>query len=355
MKKVKIVVSDFHLSKGRRLPDGSVNELEEFTETDKFLELVEHYSTGEYADADVELIANGDFFDLLSVDHNRNYTERITEQLSVEKMHLIIRGHNRLFEGLAAFCAGPNKHLTFIVGNHDAGLLWERVQEVIKRRISPSVRFFEESYDFDGVFVTHGHQYEFLMHVNPRDFYYVNAEGEKILRLPWGGYFVVNVVARHRAAHPEIARIRPFGKYLRWTFLHQHIYFWRIIWNLVYFWARNRFHPDPDRRREFYLSPLRMRDAMTHQSMLQTVEEILVNTSYRIVIVGHSHRPGYWNFGIHGELFNTGTWTEVMDLDLAKFGRRKERTYALIEYDEQGPRASLYNWYGETRMVERVA
>jgi len=67
MKRVKLVVSDFHLSRGRWLPYGLRNPLEDFHQDEKFQDFLEHYSTGPYSDAEVELIVNGDFFDPLAV------------------------------------------------------------------------------------------------------------------------------------------------------------------------------------------------------------------------------------------------------------------------------------------------
>src|SRR4051794_761153 len=65
--KIKLVVSDFHLSRGKWLPNGRRNPLEDFHQDVKFKEFLEHYSTDAHADFDVELIINGDFFDPLTV------------------------------------------------------------------------------------------------------------------------------------------------------------------------------------------------------------------------------------------------------------------------------------------------
>jgi UDP-2,3-diacylglucosamine pyrophosphatase LpxH len=354
VKRLTVVVSDFHVSKGVRLPDGTLNQLEDFFETERFLELVDHYSTGAHADDDVELVVNGDFFDLLTVDHRRNYSERITEPLVVEKMRAILRGHDALFEGLAAFCARPGKRLAFVVGNHDAGLLFDRVQDLLRDRISADVRFFPDAHAEGGVFIAHGHLYEFLHHANPRDFAY-ERDGEKVLRLPWGSYFVLNVISRAKRQRPYIDRVRPFRKYLRWAFFNDVFFFWRLILALIYFWVRNRLHPDPDRRREFRLSPLRIYDATTHRPLPRIAEEILVHTHYRVVVFGHSHRAEYRNFGIHGEYFNTGTWAPVIDMELGgRAGTTRDLTYVLIETEDDRPRARLLRWIGERRVFEDV-
>src|SRR6185312_6549304 len=66
-KKIKLVISDFHLSRGKWLENGRRNPLEDFHQDERFKEFLEYYSTGKYKDYDVELIINGDFFDPLAV------------------------------------------------------------------------------------------------------------------------------------------------------------------------------------------------------------------------------------------------------------------------------------------------
>jgi predicted patatin/cPLA2 family phospholipase len=50
--KLKIVVSDFHLGKGKILRDGTQNILEDFIYDREFAEFLAYYRTGPYADAD---------------------------------------------------------------------------------------------------------------------------------------------------------------------------------------------------------------------------------------------------------------------------------------------------------------
>ena len=68
LKKIKLVLSDLHLGKGRQLENGSLNSLEEFYYADKLVEFIQYYSSGAYRDYDVEIIINGDFLNFLQVD-----------------------------------------------------------------------------------------------------------------------------------------------------------------------------------------------------------------------------------------------------------------------------------------------
>ncbi len=92
-RRLKLVVSDFHLGKGPYRDDGSVNVFEDFRQDGKFAEFLDYHCEGEWRDADVELVANGDFFNLLSVDLDGRLQDAITERLAVEKTEAILRGH----------------------------------------------------------------------------------------------------------------------------------------------------------------------------------------------------------------------------------------------------------------------
>src|ERR1700689_1192879 len=109
MKKIKVVVSDFHLGKGHILPDGSLNILEEFYYDDKFIEFLDYYSTGEFADADIEIIINGDFFNLLQTDYKGHFTTVLTEAIELFKIKTIVQGHSGVFEALRRFAGRPGK------------------------------------------------------------------------------------------------------------------------------------------------------------------------------------------------------------------------------------------------------
>jgi hypothetical protein len=56
--KYKLVISDLHLGRGRFLPDGRRNYLEDFFHDRQLCEFLEYYRTGKYKGADVELVIN---------------------------------------------------------------------------------------------------------------------------------------------------------------------------------------------------------------------------------------------------------------------------------------------------------
>ena len=353
VQKTKIVVSDFHLGKGRYLPDGRRNILEDFLDDEVFIEFLEYYSTGDFANRDVELVLNGDFFNMLQVDYQEAFVDMITEEVSMHKMEKIRKGHTPLFEAMHKFVKKAKKEIVFIVGNHDAALLWDGVQKQLKAWISPKIRFYPDQYPAGSVLITHGHRYEFINHFNPHQFWYETPEKKRFMRLPWGSVFVLDFMNKMKGERPFIDKIKPFHKYLQYAFVNDIRFFWKMLFHIIRFFLRNRFHKDPFRRREFKLSPVRMADAISHESMIEAAERILRKTNYRIVIMGHSHAYDFRQYGTYGEYFNTGTWTETISLDIQTLGRSLERTYVYIEYDEKGiPHAILKRWNGKHKVEE---
>jgi len=121
--KYKVVVSDFHLGKGRYFRDGTQNILEDFIYDREFAEFVNYYRSGSYADADVEIIFNGDILNLLQIDTHGVHTHLITERSVVRAVDRIAAGHPEFFAAIKKFAAIPGHSISYVVGNHDAGML----------------------------------------------------------------------------------------------------------------------------------------------------------------------------------------------------------------------------------------
>jgi len=353
MKKLKVIFSDVHLGAGVRLADGSRNVLEDFFEDDLLIEFFDHYGGRSYTEFDVEIIVNGDFFNMLQVDPGDGSQEAITEEVAVRQIEHILDGHPQLVEAIWTFCMRPRNRLTLVVGNHDAGMLFPAVQETIKKRLGPNVNF-QTAYIFDGIFVTHGHQYEFIHSFDMKHFTRRGSDGVEQLVLPWGSLFILQFLNKMKQHRNYIDKVMPFRFYLRWAFWNDHRWFWRLLIEIVYFWAKNRFSKDPFLRREFRLSPTRIANSMNHKPLTAVAHDVLRNTRYRIVVFSHSHKIDYQRVEGHGEYYNTGSWTEAISLDVATLGRSNLRPYLLIEYPDGQPQVSMRNWIGTHRLSREI-
>jgi UDP-2,3-diacylglucosamine pyrophosphatase LpxH len=207
--KFKIVISDLHLGAGREV-DG--NRLEDFG-SDRALAtfLGEIAAESDRENAEVELIVNGDAFEMLQVPHvdefdpAREYPPEdyhsSSEVDSERKMALIIDGHPVFFDALKSFIqtGPPARFLTFIKGNHDVNLHWPAVQQAIRQAVgatgerAPLLIFEERRISREGIYVEHGNQYAAIVDriedmEEPHDH---DKPGQ--LAIPVGSWFVMDV------------------------------------------------------------------------------------------------------------------------------------------------------------------
>ena len=139
------MISDCHLSAGRFF-EGRLNPHEDFHFDDEMVDLFEYYSSGLYGEAttgpvDVELIINGDFFDYLNVPFHGEFEEAITEEISLYKTEAVINGHPKVMKALKKFASRPGKRITYLIGNHDADLFFDKVRERIVREWDPDSKY----------------------------------------------------------------------------------------------------------------------------------------------------------------------------------------------------------------------
>ncbi len=358
MRKIKLVVSDFHLGKGQVLRDGSLNIFEEFYYDDKFTEFLDYYSTGEFENAEVELVINGDFFNLLQTDYKGHFTTVLTEPMDLHKVKSIIDGHRIIFEALRRFASRANKRITYIVGNHDQGMLWQKTREYLDEFCGTRINYKNIVYFFDGVHIEHGHQHEAANRIDPKKFFLKQNLPEPILNLPWASHFFVNFVLKIKEQMPYVDKVRPFHSFIRWGLINQFGFsiktIFRLLWNLIV----NGLGRDYRRQRFSLRTNLQIiKESAIFPDLENSARKILADDRVHTVVFGHTHVYLYRQWGNNKEYINTGTWTEITSLDIANLGKITKLTYVLIEYPNEGgrPRARLKEWRGHYRVEFDVA
>src|SRR3954469_6905000 len=148
MKLIRLVVSDLHLGTG--VQSGKLNPHEDFFEDDRFGEMIAHYEAQAGADSEIELILNGDIFDLLKVKVDGRWPTEITEEVAAEKLRLCLEGHPKFVLALRRFMASARRKLVYLPGNHDLDMWFPGPQELFKRYVAPGasserVRFITAS------------------------------------------------------------------------------------------------------------------------------------------------------------------------------------------------------------------
>ena len=356
-KRLKLVVSDLHLGKGRILPGGGINSLEEFYYGEKLVEFIQYYSSGAFREHEVELIINGDFLNFLQVDYHGHFLTVLTEPVCLEILKTILDGHKNVFRALSEFAAKPGNSVTYVVGNHDQAMLWPACREYFNQFVGTNIRYKNIVYFFDGVHIEHGHMHESANRMDPRRFFLKKDLAEPILNLPFGSHFFVEHVLKIKHKYPFIDKIRPFSKMIRWAVFNET---WVTISTMVktfLYFARIGWKSDTRRQWTFKNLVSIALESAIFPDLTDSARKVLNDERVHTVIFGHSHVYQYRQWSQEKEYFNTGTWTEITSLDIVSLGKLTKLTYVLIEYPEDGarPRGRLKEWRGFHRIEEDVA
>ncbi|MCC6277018.1 MAG: metallophosphoesterase [Oligoflexia bacterium] len=348
---IKLVVSDCHLGTGAFLADGGLNPLEDFRKDHKFKEFLEFYTAGQNQELSVELVINGDFFDMLQARTSSDTPYEIVESIAVYKIRRILKGHPVVIDALKRFIEKGHQ-VRFIWGNHDAGLWWPGVQEEIKKAIDPSVIFTFDAYEFDGIRIEHGHQYEIMNHFDVKEIF-LERGGRTILNYPFGSFFVAGFIAPLKTKRHYISQVVPFSKFLRWAFIFD---FWFALLHGIWafwFFFKMRFIYHPLRFARISKTIQIVYEMMNRPKFAELAPEIMAQHKAQILILGHNHQAAHRHFSDGRQYVNTGTWTDVTSFDPGSLGRLSRPTYGFIEYghghvpgDGHLPRVSLRVWKG---------
>jgi UDP-2,3-diacylglucosamine pyrophosphatase LpxH len=284
------------------------------------------------------------------------HTHLITERSVVRAVQKIVLGHPEFFEALRAFAHTSYHSISYVVGNHDAGMLWAGPRKVFADSVGAEIRFYDVRYQFDGIHVEHGQQYEQFAQTDMQRPFLTRGFPEPVLNLPWGSLFVAVQLPKIKKDRPHIDKVRPGSVLIRWVLIHD------IFWGLKTGLGILKFILDTVLLRSHY---------QIHQGMRATLgllKEITLYPNYdkiafkilethehiNTVIFGHTHMIRYRQWREGKEYFNEGTWNETTNLELSDYGKQIRLTYAWIEYPQpdsvQGtvgrPLVKLKQWHG---------
>jgi len=220
-----LVVSDFHIGKGRFFRNGQANILEDFFEDDRFAEFLDYHSVGKNHWKHVHLVLAGDILNLIQVDIEGAFSHIVDEERTIHAIAEISKGHPQFFEALSRFVQRPNKKITYIVGNHDSGMVFDGAQRFFSKLVGGDVHF-AFNINICGVYIEHGHRFEVINTVPPSEYFLDGPLGKKILNLPWGSLFCLMVLPRLKKFRPNINRNRTVSVYIKWRFIHEFVFFY---------------------------------------------------------------------------------------------------------------------------------
>ncbi len=356
-KKIKLIVSDLHLGLGRILEGGHVNMFEEFYFDEKFSELLIYYTSNKYENYNCELILNGDILNLLQVDYRSHFVSMITESISIEKTQRIIKGHPVFFRALKKFLQKKGNQITYIVGNHDQGVLWPGVRECLNKAVGNDIQYKNIVYSFDGVHIEHGHMYEAANRMNPKKFFIRKNLPEPVLNLCFGSIFFLEFVLKVKKTFPNIDKVRPFKSLFRWSLYHNTFATISALFTMILYLLKFVFYRGDSK----FLSARKILrvflESAVFPDLSSAAKRILDETKAHTIIFGHTHVYKHRQIEPNKEYFNTGTWTDLTSLDLDSLGKITKLTYVLLSYHDlsERPVGCLKEWHGHHSVEENVS
>jgi UDP-2,3-diacylglucosamine pyrophosphatase LpxH len=363
MTALRLVMSDLHLSTGVR--PGSPNPFEDFFHDERFAELLAYYSAKQ-GDAGVELILNGDVFDLLKVRIHGRFPTEVTDEIAAEKLRLCLEGHPRFVHAVKDFLSHPKNRITYLPGNHDLDMWLPGPQALFRRYVAPGeaasrVQFITHSDTYylpEGIQVRHGHQFERIHRVNYEAVTYKRRDGKEVLALPWGSLWIMEVLNPLKETHGHIDRVQPFSRLLFASVFFDPKLVLRFFWHSTFHFFRHRVFRIRSWWQGLLAFPRLLREEVFEltSGFDDRVKRALNKTrGVHTLVVGHSHGPRFVQLPNGKLLVNTGTWVKMINLDLHHLGQDSGLTYALIEYDADGKASTrLMRWLGAREPHEAI-
>lgn len=347
--KAQLIVSDLHLGEGRRNWDGTINVLEDFTADTKLAEFIRHHAQ---AYDELEIVINGNFFEMLRCRASDDFPDILYETYALELVRVEMDGHPEVIEALREFMQSDKNRLVYLLGEADLGVLWPAVQGEIRKRISERIEFYPNEYFREGIYIQHGHQYD-AMYLSDTSEPIREKDGLPVLKLPWGAFFFAHFIQPLRRLKPQFYRVRPMRTYLLWAWFFETRFFFRIVWQFVQLIGKafsRKLYPG---NRFFDLFKI-FSQAADSEALEKNAEILLSSDEVQKVVFGHAHIPNYRQFRNGKEYFNSGTWTRNLSLDMRSLGSSHRLSYVLIEFGTEGrePQAKLMEWHGRHEVIE---
>lgn len=345
IKKTIVVISDLHLGAGHNL-NNRRNFLEDFHYDKELIEFIEYHSSGHFLDREVELIINGDFFDFLAVPFVKYFDDEFwSEKASLDKLKMILDAHSGVISALRDFISFPKNKIVYILGNHDAELIFESLRDYIlelfpeKDRSKFRILINEDSSYIpeDGIVIKHGHEYEIAHHYSIHHSIATDINQNKYFIPPWGSYYVTSVINKFKESRDYINAVRPVNKFIINGIIYDPLYTVRFIFANFYYFLMVRFLMifKQNKKLSEVLNHVKREMQLFKDYESLTEEFVTSDENIKALIVGHTHDPIFREYEDGSIFINTGTWTKMYNLDFGKNFYGAKLTFAKIDIHEK--------------------
>jgi hypothetical protein len=290
-----VVLSDVEMGAGGVLDD--------FPHSPWLAELILAYNEPPYRDLPVDLVFNGDTFDLLKTSVDGVYPRHVTEAVALAKLRRVLDAHPAFIAGLRAFLSGGTapRRAHFVIGNHDAELAFPAVQRALSAAIdAPGVWFPGFAVDIGDVRVEHGSQGDPMFQVDEHQ-PLTQWNGETLLDLPWGAVAIIDVMLPLQPQLYALDRVKPRPRVFELMPEIKALLgsaFWR-------YWTREYMvdlfnRTDPTRKASWSMlkEVLYRSTSFDPDTTVSAHYQQLVSSQdrYRVVVIGHHHAPSWWSW-----------------------------------------------------------
>jgi UDP-2,3-diacylglucosamine pyrophosphatase LpxH len=305
---------------------GAGGACDDFPHTDHLAELILEYAGSEHRDHAVDLVFNGDTFDLLKTSVDGAWPHHVTASVALAKLERVAAAHRGFFTALGEFGArmGDRGAVHFVVGNHDAELLFPEVQQRIRALVGGKGRVLFPGFSLDvgRIHIEHGSQLDPLFCMD-EDQPFVVHEGERLLNITWAMVALLDVAIPLQPLLHHHDRLKPKQRVLGlvpeikdlltssfWNYWTGD--YWRDIWS----------GSDPIKTVSWPMLKELVRrlatwdpDVCLGEDLQRRVRE---DDRYDLYVVGHLHEPAWWSHG-HRKVLRTGAMRDEFMLDATGF------------------------------------
>jgi UDP-2,3-diacylglucosamine pyrophosphatase LpxH len=355
-RKTCLVISDLHLGAGY-FYKGNVNNLEDFNNDQELVQFFNYYSCGNYKNQDVEIVINGDFIDFLAVPYVSYFDDKFwSDEASIKKLDLVLSAHKEVFLAMKKFISIDKKKITYIVGNHDAELHMKKVANHLVDFFDNNECFKLIGFDmteyrpFSGVVIKHGHSYDVPNDINVNENFFELDDGSEYFVPPWGSYYVAMVINRFKVERRHVASVRPIKRFIINGLIYDFYFTCRFILANIVYYSMVRFIYLFKTKKSFQaLMGLIKSELHLNDGEVSVSDYFDENENDRVLVTGHTHKPEYRQVSAKNVYINTGTWTNMHNLDFASNKLESTLTYAVVEsLGEEGEsiESNLQAWKG---------